>query len=56
MIGFRSSSSLTLAMATSNVGQGVEDMKNRVTKMFQTPITRPTNLPNLQSINFFRKK
>ncbi|XP_054287320.1 RAB11-binding protein RELCH homolog [Macrosteles quadrilineatus] len=48
----RSSSSITLAMASSNV----EDMKNRVTKMFQTPISRPTNLPNLQSINIFRKK
>ncbi|XP_046659376.1 RAB11-binding protein RELCH homolog [Homalodisca vitripennis] len=53
----RSSSTLSLAMATSNVGQGMEDVKNRVTKIFQTPISRPTNLPNLQSINnIFRKK
>ncbi|XP_075226057.1 RAB11-binding protein RELCH homolog [Lycorma delicatula] len=50
----RSSSNMTLSQATSNVGQGVEDMKQKVTKIFQTPLSRPTNLPNLQSI--FRKK
>lgn len=49
----RSSSSLTLSAATANVGQGMEDMKNRVTKIFQGPISRPSNLPNLQ--NIFRK-
>ncbi|XP_039285476.1 RAB11-binding protein RELCH homolog [Nilaparvata lugens] len=50
----RSSSGMSLAQATSNVGQGVEDMKQKMTKIFQTPLSRPTNLPNLQSI--FRKK
>lgn len=45
---------MTLSQATSNVGQGVEDMKQKVSKIFQTPLTRPTNLPNLQ--NIFRKK
>lgn len=49
------SGSISLASATANVGQGMEDMKLRVTKIFQKPaMNRPPNLPNLQGI--FRKK
>ncbi|KAK7793564.1 hypothetical protein R5R35_000400 [Gryllus longicercus] len=49
------SGSISLASATANVGHGMEDMKQRVTKIFQKPaMNRPPNLPNLQGI--FRKK
>ncbi|XP_069701255.1 RAB11-binding protein RELCH homolog [Periplaneta americana] len=50
------SGSISLAMATANVGQGVEDMKQRVSKIFQNKpaMNRPTNLPNIPGI--FRKK
>ncbi|KAJ9580267.1 hypothetical protein L9F63_004080, partial [Diploptera punctata] len=48
--------SISLAAATANVGQGVEDMKQRVSKIFQNKpaVNRPTNLPNIPGI--FRKK
>ncbi|XP_066992231.2 RAB11-binding protein RELCH homolog [Anabrus simplex] len=49
------SGSISLASATANVNQGMEDMKQRVTKMFQKPaVNRPPNLSNLHGI--FRKK
>ncbi|XP_049808480.1 RAB11-binding protein RELCH homolog [Schistocerca nitens] len=50
------SSTLSLAVATANMGQGMEDMKNRVSKIFQNKPTtnRAANIPNLQGI--FRKK
>lgn len=50
------SSSISLAVATANVGQGVEDMKQRMSKIFQTKphVNRPVNLPNIQGI--FRRK
>ncbi|XP_003702013.2 RAB11-binding protein RELCH homolog isoform X1 [Megachile rotundata] len=44
------SSGLSLSMATVNVGQGVEDMRQRVSKIFQ----QKTNSPSMSSI--FRKK
>lgn len=50
------SGNLSLASATANVGQGVEDMKNRVSKIFQNKATtsKNTNIGNLQAM--FRKK
>ncbi|XP_071451362.1 RAB11-binding protein RELCH homolog [Hetaerina americana] len=52
----RSSSGMSLALATANMGQGVEDMRNRMTKIFQgkPSVSRPSNLPNIPGI--FRKK
>ncbi|XP_076243392.1 RAB11-binding protein RELCH homolog [Calliopsis andreniformis] len=44
------SSGLSLSMATVNVGQGVEDMRQRVSKIFQ----QKANSPSMSSI--FRKK
>ncbi|OXU27774.1 hypothetical protein TSAR_009523 [Trichomalopsis sarcophagae] len=44
------SSGISLSMATVNVGQGVEDMRQRVSKIFQ----QKTNSPSMPSI--FRKK
>lgn len=44
------SSGLSLSMATVNVGQGVEDMRQRVSKIFQ----QKTSSPSMSSI--FRKK
>ncbi|XP_076546511.1 RAB11-binding protein RELCH homolog isoform X2 [Osmia lignaria lignaria] len=44
------SSGLSLSMATVNVGQGVEDMRQRVSKIFQ----QKTSSPSMTSI--FRKK
>nr|CAD7201025.1 unnamed protein product [Timema douglasi]CAD7267103.1 unnamed protein product [Timema shepardi]CAD7406238.1 unnamed protein product [Timema poppensis]CAD7570488.1 unnamed protein product [Timema californicum] len=50
------SGSVSLATATANVGQGMEDMKQKVTKYFQSKpnINRQTNLPHLPAL--FRKK
>lgn len=40
---------------SQNVNQGVEEMRQRVSKMFNKPtIPKPNNLPNLQGI--FKKK
>ncbi|XP_046396336.1 RAB11-binding protein RELCH homolog [Ischnura elegans] len=52
----RTSSGMSLALATANMGQGVEDMRNRMTKIFQVKpsVSRPSNLPNIPGI--FRKK
>lgn len=44
------SSGLSLSMATVNVGQGVEDMRQRVSKIFQ----QKASSPSMSSI--FRKK
>lgn len=44
------SSGLSLSMASVNVGQGVEDMRQRVSKIFQ----QKTSSPSMSSI--FRKK
>lgn len=43
------------ARLSHNVNQGVEEVKQRVSKIFTKPgSTKPTSLPNLQGI--FRKK
>ncbi|XP_024935495.1 lisH domain and HEAT repeat-containing protein KIAA1468 isoform X2 [Cephus cinctus] len=47
------SSGLSLSMATANVGQGVEDMRQRMSKMFQQK-TNSSSMPSMPSI--FRKK
>nr|CAD7405346.1 unnamed protein product [Timema cristinae] len=54
--GSHLSGSVSLATATANVGQGMEDMKQKVTKYFQSKpnINRQTNLPHLPAL--FRKK
>ncbi|CAH1180510.1 unnamed protein product [Phaedon cochleariae] len=37
-----------------NVNQSVEEMRQKVSKIFHTPLPKPNNLPNLQG--FFKKK
>ncbi|XP_043287266.1 RAB11-binding protein RELCH homolog isoform X2 [Venturia canescens] len=48
-----SNSGLSLSIATSNVGQGVEDMRQRMSKMFIQKTSTPS-IPSMSSI--FRKK
>nr|XP_018901818.1 PREDICTED: lisH domain and HEAT repeat-containing protein KIAA1468 homolog [Bemisia tabaci] len=48
------SPSISLSSASTHVGQGVEEMKQKVSKIFNSPIGKTSNLSNLQ--NIFRKK